>query len=223
MQKFPIWFGGAQIFFSKASVLFHPRVLFFRRYQNFPVTCFAVQFIFFRPHQNFPFTWCSGAVFSDSTKIFHSRGVLQFFFSDGTKIFHSRVLQFLFFRQHKFSSHVFCSCFFRQHQNFPFTWCYAVLFSDSTKIFHSRVLQFLFFRQLKFSIHVVFCSSFFSDSTNFPGHVFCSYFFPTAKIFQPRVASLKLANISTTCDVVFRVISPMLGIIFQICLPIFVK
>ena len=172
MQKFPIWFGGAQIFFSKA--LFQPRVLFFRRYQNFPATCFAVQFIFFRPHQHFPDT-CSAVVFSDSTKIFHSRGVMQFFFS------------------------------------------------DSTKIFHSRVLQFLFFRQLKFSIHVVFCSSFFSDSTNFPGHVFCSYFFSTAQIFQPRVASLKLANISTTCDVVFWVISPILGIIFQICLLIFVK
>jgi len=104
MQKFPIWFCGAQIFFSKASVLFQPRVLFFRPHQHLPATCSAV-------------------VFSDRTKIFHSRGVLQFFFSDGT--------------------------------NFPAT-CAAI--------------------------------PFFSDST---------------KIFQPRVASFKLADISTTCDVVY--------------------
>ena len=171
MQKFPIWFGGAQIFFSKASVLFQPRVLFFRRYQNFPVTCFAVQFIFFRPHQHFPAT-CSAAVFSDSTKIFHSRGVLQFFFSDGTKIFHSHgVVQFFF--------------------------------SDDTTIFHSRVLQFLLFRQHKCSNHV-FCSSFYSDGTNFPATCTAIPFFSdSTKIFQPRVASFKLADISTTCDVVY--------------------
>jgi len=153
MQKFPIWFGGAQIFFSKASVLFQPRVLFFRRYQNFPVTCFAVQFIFFRPHQHFPAT-CSAAVFSDSTKIFHSR-----------------VLQFLFFRQ---------------HQNFPFT-CSAVPFFPTAQIFHSRVLQFLF-----------------SDGTNFPATCTAIPFFSdSTKIFQPRVASFKLADISTTSDVVY--------------------
>ena len=121
--------------FLKGKCTFSATCSFFRRYQNFPVTCFAVQFIFFRPHQHFPAT-CSAVVFSDSTKFFHSR-----------------VLQFLFFRQHKFSNHVFCSSFF-----------------PTAQIFQPRVLQFLF---------------------------------PTAQIFQRRVASFKLADISTTCDVVY--------------------
>ena len=149
MQKFPIWFGGAQIFFSKASVLFQPRVLFFRQYQNFPVTCFAVQFIFFRRHQHFPAT-CSAVVFSDSTKIFHSRGVLQFFFSDSTNFpftWCSAVLfsdstnvpatctAVLFFpTTPKFSIHVFCSSFFSNSTNFPFT-CSAVPFFPTAQIF----------------------------------------------------------------------------------------
>ena len=170
MQKFPVWFGGAQIFFSKASVLFQARVLFFSTVPKFSshMFCSSVHFFptaptfsshvfcscFFRQQQNFPFTWCSAVLF------------------------------------------------FRRHQNFPFT-CSAVPFFPTAQIFHSRVLQFLFFRQHKFSSHV-YCSSFFPTAPKFSIRaVFCSSFFPTAQIFQPRVASFKLADISTTCDVVY--------------------
>ena len=147
MQKFPIWFGGAQIFFSKASVLFQPRVLFFRRYQHFPATC-------------------SAAVFSDSTFSIHVVFCSSFF--PTAQIFHSRVLQF----------------FFSDGTNFPFT-CSAVPFFPTAQIFQPRVLQF------------------FPTAPKFSIHVFCSSFSPTAQIFQPRVASFKLADISTTCDVVY--------------------
>ena len=119
-----------------------------------------------------------------------------------------------------FSSHVFCSCFFRQHQNFPFTWCSAVLFFRQHKFSIHVVFCSPFFRQHKCSSHV-YCSSFFSDHIKifhytwcsavlffrrhkFSSHVYCNSFFSdSTKIFQPRVASFKLADISTTCDVVY--------------------
>jgi len=175
--------------------------------------------------------------FFDGTRIFQPH-VLQFssFFSDGTKIFHSRVLQYLFFRrhqnfpftcsavpffrQHKFSIHVFCSSFFSDSTNFPFT-CSAVpffptapkfsirvvfssSFSPTAQIFHSRVLQFLFFRPHQNFHSRGVLQFFFSDGTNFPATCTAIPFFSdSTKIFQPRVASFKLADISTTCDVVY--------------------
>ena len=154
---------------------------FFRRHQNFPVTCVAVPFFLTAP--NFSIHVCCSS-----------------FFSNGTKIFQSRVLQFLFFRRlqnfpvtcaavpffptaPKFSIHVFCS-FFRRHQNFPVT-CAAVFFRPHQNFPFTCSAVLVFPTAPKFSSHV-YCSSFFSDRT---------------KIFQPRVASYKLADISTTCDV----------------------
>jgi len=83
-----------------------------------------------------------------------------------------------------FSSHVFCSCFFRQHQNFPAT-CSAVVFFRRHQNFPVTCSARLFFPMApKFSSHV-FCSSFF-PTAQFSSHVFCSSFFPTAPKFQPR-------------------------------------
>ena len=115
---------------------------FFRQHQNFPFTwCSAV--LFFRRHQNFPFT-CSAVPIFPTAQMFHSR-VLQFFFSDSTNFPATCTAVPFFPTAPKFSIHVvFCSPFFRQHKFSSHVYG-SSFFSDRTKIFHSRgVLQFFF-------------------------------------------------------------------------------
>jgi len=109
------------------------------------------------------------------------------YFSQRQVNFFSHVL--FFSTVPKFSSHMFCS---------------SVHFFPTAPTFSSHVFCSCFFRQHQ-NFPFTWCSAvlFFRRHQNFPFTCSAVPFFPTAQIFQPRVASFKLADISTTCDVVY--------------------